>query len=96
MKNNNFRNNLFSKTLPKLYDDLKEKANNNGETSRRGSRAGRYASMLFDIQDNMEAIAIHYGLMQEPTGTAPSSNDAQSLELQRMMQQMDMGDSVNR
>ena len=89
-------NNLFSKTLPKLYDDLKEKANNNGETSRRGSRAGRYASMLFDIQDNMEAIAIHYGLMQEPTGTAPSSNDAQSLELQRMMQQMDMGDSVNR
>lgn len=90
-------NTLFSKTLPKLYEDLNEKANNNGETTRRGSRAGRYASMLFDIQDNMEAIAIHYGLMSSPTN-APASNpnDAQSLELQRMMQQMNMSDSVNR
>ena len=45
----------------------------------------------------MEAIAIHYGLMSSPTNAPVSnSNDAQSMELQRMMQQMNMGDSVNR
>ena len=84
---------IFNKMLPKLYEGLKEKANNNGESARRGSTAGRYSSMLFNIQDNVEAIGIHYGVIPEPSGANPEQ-DPQSLEMQRMMQQMQMGDSV--
>ena len=85
---------LYKVVFPKMYADLKVKAENNGESARRGSTAGKYASMLFDLQDNIEAIGIHYGIMSAPINTAPSVDNTEGMNLEQMMQQMDRGDSV--
>ncbi len=85
---------LYKVVFPKMYADLKVKAENNGESTRRGSTAGKYASMLFDLQDNIEAIGIHYGIMSAPINTAPSVDNTEGMNLEQMMQQMDRGDSV--
>ena len=87
-------NALYKVVFPKIYEDLKVKAENNGESTRRGSTAGPYAAMLFNLQDNIEAIGIHYGLIQAPTNTAPAVDNTQGMDLEKMMQQMDTPDSV--
>jgi hypothetical protein len=85
---------LYKTVFPKIYADLKEKANDNGESTNRGSTAGRYASMLFNLQDNIEAIGIHYGILKAPINTAPAVDNTQAMDLEKMMKQMDTPDSV--
>jgi len=55
---------LYSTVFPSIYDALEKKANDNGESTRRGSKAGKYASMLFQMQDMLEAIGVHYGFLK--------------------------------
>ncbi|MCH2225549.1 MAG: DUF2723 domain-containing protein [Crocinitomicaceae bacterium] len=70
---------IYSTMFPNMFDDLREMAEDNGESIRRGSNAGRYANQMFGIQDYSEAIAIKYGLIDEkaevPTNNSPSIND---------------------
>ena len=87
-------NALYKVVFPKMYADLKARAEDNGESARRGSTAGRYATMLFNLQDNIEAIGIHYNLMKAPANTSPAVDNSGSMNLEQMMQQMDKGDSV--
>jgi len=87
---------LFNATIPKILEGLKNKANENGESIRRGSSAGRYSSMLFNIQDNIDAIAIHYGMKDQPTGATAPVDYSNEVDMESLMQQMDKGDSVNR
>ena len=67
---------IYKTMFPSMMDRLKEKANNNGESTRRGSNAGKYASMLFNLEDYSEGIAVFYDLLEapepEPAGQEPS------------------------
>lgn len=85
---------LYKTVFPRIYADLKQKAEENGESTSRGTTAGMYASMLFNLQDNIEAIGIHYGLLRAPANTAPAVDNSQAVDLEKMMQQMDTPDSV--
>ena len=87
-------NTLYKVSFPKIYAELKEKAENNGESTRRGTTGGKYASMLFDLQDNIEAIGIHYNILKAPANTAPAVDNSGAMNLEQMMQQIDKGDSV--
>ena len=53
--------------------------------------------MLFKLQDNLEAIGIHYGMIAAPT-SAPSPAAAPSAvteaDMQKMMRNMETPDSV--
>ncbi len=87
-------NRLYSKVLPSIQENLKNRANENGESVRRGNAMGRYASMYFHVKDNVEAIGIHYGILKssEPV----QQNDySQEMDLQNLLNQMEKGDSVN-
>jgi hypothetical protein len=67
---------LYDTMFPSMMDKLKERANQNGESTRRSSRPGRYASMLFDLQDYTEAMAVSFGLIDAPAvepGTSPAA-----------------------
>ena len=72
---------MYKTMFPSMMDRLKEMANNNGESTRRGSNAGRYAAMLFDLEDYTEGIAIFYDLLEAPVpqpetgGQGPSLNE---------------------
>ena len=57
---------IYSTMFPSIIDRLKEKAKENGESTRRGRQAGRYASMLFEIEDYSEAMAIYFGIKEAP------------------------------
>jgi hypothetical protein len=84
---------LYKNIFPKMYLELEEKANAHGESARRGAKAGRYASMLFQLQDYLEAIGVHFGYLQGKS-SVPQENDMNAMELERLMQQAPIGDSV--
>ena len=79
---------IYTSMFPSMISRLKEMANSNGESTRRGSNAGRFARMLFELEDYSEAIAIHYDLLESP------SSDLQNPSLEEMMNQIPLGDSV--
>jgi hypothetical protein len=86
--------NLYDSVFPKIYDGLGKKANDNGESTRRGTRAGKYAGMLFDLQDYLEAIGVHYGYLQGKPAPASNQNPSE-MSLEQMMQEMPISDSMN-
>lgn len=57
---------IYEKMYPSMFDKLKDLANENGESLRRSSNPGIYASRLFDLQDYSQAMAVKYGLVEEP------------------------------
>jgi hypothetical protein len=85
---------LYRESLPAIFKALEEKATNNGETIRRSSKAGRYAKMLFDLQDNTQAIGGHYGYLECAKPTKPVGGDEMSLE--QLMQQMPVQDTMRK
>ncbi len=71
-------NDLYNNVRPSMINRLKELANENGESMRRGSNAGRYAKYMFELEDYFDAIGIHFGLVkpvqqqpEQPMGPAP-------------------------
>lgn len=86
---------LYTIVFPSIYSGLEKKANDNGESTRRGAKAGKYASMLFNLQDYLEAIGVHYGYLQGQAPPAPS-NSTGGMSLEQMMQQMPISDSMNK
>jgi hypothetical protein len=85
-------NDLYKNVFPKMYRDLESKANDNGESTRRGSKAGKYASMLFELQDYIEAIGVHFGYLEGKP--APPSAEGQQMDLEQLMQQMPVQDTT--
>lgn len=67
--------------FPGMLNRLKEKANQNGETTSR--RGGYYASMYHDLNDYVEAIFTSYGVREAstppPTNSAPPVMPGQGL-----------------
>jgi MFS family permease len=86
-------NDLYKNVFPKMFTDLEAKANNNGESTRRGSKAGKYASMLFELQDYIQAIGVHFGYI-EGAPAPPAQPGAEGMDLEQLMQQMPIADSV--
>ena len=86
-------NDLYKNVFPSIYRGMEDKANNNGESTRRGAKAGRYASMLFQLQDYIEAIGVQFGYLQGKAPVDPAMNNG-SMNLEQMMQQMPIADSV--
>jgi hypothetical protein len=84
---------LYKNVFPKVYRGLEDKANANGESTRRGAKSGRYASMLFQLQDYLEAMGVHYGYLQGRT-PSPETTSPEGMDLESLMQQMPIGDSV--
>lgn len=60
----------YNKDFKGVYKDLETLAINNGESVRRTSNAGKYATMMFSTQDQLEAMAVYYGLSKPPAGGA--------------------------
>ncbi len=58
-------NNWYKNLLPSQYGKLKDAAIDNSESIRRGSSIGKYANMMFTVQDHLDAMAVHYGLKQD-------------------------------
>lgn len=64
---------IYGKMFPSMKDKLKELANSNGESIRRGKNAGHYANMLHDLEDFSDGIAIFYDLLEQPTPDKPQN-----------------------
>jgi hypothetical protein len=64
----------YNSALPAQYAKLKQMAENDGESVRRSASPGMYSKMLFSVQDQMEAMAIHYGLMKDPSANPGNLN----------------------
>lgn len=71
---------LYSKTIPGMATQLKDAAENNGETVRRGStESGRYSTMMFGLVDMTDAMAIKRGFKEktpEPQAAPPAARPA--------------------
>jgi len=84
---------IYSTMFPSMFDRLEELANNNGESTRRGSSAGKYANRLFQLKDYSEAMAASFGLVDgnkdaNPIGGAPS--------LEELMKMAPIKDSIEK
>ena len=87
---------LYKVAFPSIYSGLEKKANDNGESTRRGARAGKYASMLFYLQDYLNTIGMHFGyLAQNQYQNTPPQDNSNGMSLEQMMQQMPTSDSMN-
>jgi hypothetical protein len=84
---------LYKKSFPDLFRKIEEMASNNGESVRRGSKAGRYASMLFQLQDHIEAIGAHYGYLKGRPGVQEQMPEG-NVNMEELMRQMQAADSV--
>ena len=88
-------NQLYKKSFPAIFKALQDKAAANGESIRRGSKAGHYASMLFELQDYVEAIGMHYNYLERPKGQgAPQEMNMENMNMEELMRQMPTADSV--
>ncbi len=87
---------LYKESLPAMFKALEEKATENGETIRRSSKAGRYAKMLFDLQDNIQAMGGHYGFLECAQPTAPAAAGGGEMSLEQLMQQMPVQDTMKK
>jgi len=85
---------MYTTMFPSMFDRLTELANANGESTRRGSNAGYYASMLFDLQDYTEAMAVHYGWLDGDATPADAPNQGPSME--QLLQMNDLKDSIGK
>ncbi len=85
---------LYKVSFPELFRQLEEKAASNGESIRRGSKTGKYARMLFQLQDYIQAIGTHYGYLERPGGGAPAPDDAMGMDMEELMMQMQMQDTT--
>jgi len=81
-KRTNAKIDYFYKTMfPSMFNELEALANANGESTRRGSRAGYYAGMLHNLQDYSEAMAVHFGWMEAGTpDPQPTPSNGPSLD----------------
>jgi hypothetical protein len=86
---------MYDSSLPELIKALEQKATDNGESTRRGTKNGRYAGMMFELQDYFEAMAVHYGIKEGPKGAPlqPQPN-MENMNLEELMKQMPVADSV--
>lgn len=83
-------NYYFNTLFPKIESELKAKAQDNGETS-----AGWYNVRLTQIHENIQAIGVHFGILKGPEPVGPQPNNGEAMDLQKMMNQMDVADSVD-
>ncbi len=72
---------LYKTMIPSMKDRLKELANSHGESTRRGSNAGKYAQMLFSLEDYTDGIAISYELMEQPVSQDPQQGQPNPADL---------------
>jgi hypothetical protein len=86
--------NLYKKSFPEMLKKLDEKATSNGESTRRGSNAGKYARMKFELEDYIQAIGVHYQYLAPPAGAPKPAPEMNGMSIEQMMQQMPVGDSV--
>jgi chitinase len=75
-----------------MYSGLEALASDNGESTRPGSSAGKYANRLFALRDYLDAIAVQYGLKKGKPMPVASPNS--SMNVEQMMQQMPTSDTV--
>lgn len=85
---------LYKEVFPNIFAKLKQRANDNGESVRRGSNAGKYASMLFELEDYIEAIGVHYKYLKGKEAPAPQPSSP-NMNIDELMKQMPISDSVN-
>lgn len=65
-------NQLYSGTIKSIVSDLKEKGEDYGESVRRNSSdKGLYTSRMYAIEDYTTAMAVHYGMLEDPTTAQP-------------------------
>lgn len=82
---------IYEKMMPSIKNRISELANKNGESTRRGSKAGYYAKMLFSFEDYMDGIAIAYDLMEKPEvapGGQPGAPGGQTMTPEQFQQLM--------
>lgn len=85
---------LYTTAFPSMKNRLKELANSKGESTRRGTNAGYYAQMLFNLEDYTDAIAISFQLMEEPMPQMPNEGGAPAEMMSpEAMQQMMMNNN---
>ncbi len=76
----------FNSALPAQYAKLKQAATDNGEITSRQS--GPYTRMLFSVQEQMDAMAVHYGLKKdESKPPVPTPGNGNNVDLNQLMQQ---------
>ncbi len=73
-------NNLYSSVIKSMLNDLKSAAEDNGETmSADSNEAGPYATSYYIIQTHTTAMAVHYGMLEDPTRQqAPTAQPRQN------------------
>ena len=59
-------NNYYNTSFKSIIDRMKDRANEQGEGTRRSSNAGPMATALFEFQDYIDAMAYTYGLKKPP------------------------------
>jgi len=73
-------NKLYGKTYPAMFEQLKAIASENGESLRRGSNMGFYASQYFELQGTLDAIGIEFRILEAPAAQQlPAGNLPQEL-----------------
>jgi len=87
-------NELYKNVFPKIFSDLEKRANDAGESTRRGSKAGKYARMLFELQDYLNTIGVHYGYLQGQQAPSPMQG-GQNMNLDNLVKTAPIEDSVN-
>ncbi len=90
-------NELYHKVFPKWYAILKTAAQDNGESLNGVSNTGKYAQMYFNLQTNLEAIGVNYGIIKSSFlfEQTPAKEQGMTQEdINKLMNSQVTGDSV--
>ena len=75
---------IYETMYPSMFNRLDDAANENGESVRRGSSAGVYASYKFELEDYTRAMAVKYGLIDKPLPAPQPSTGGPSPQLPQL------------
>jgi hypothetical protein len=81
---------LYDKSFPEKYNELKRIAENKGESVRPGSRPGYYGASMTDLKNHLEALGMRYGFIEQNKSfnEMQGGGDLTPEQIQMLMQQM--------
>lgn len=78
-------NSWYNTMLPAQYQKLKSAAEDNGESTSRGSSSGAYSNMMYNAQDMLDAMAVTFGLKKDIAPPAPVPTQAAPAQINSLI-----------
>ncbi len=79
-------NNVYQNIMPRVYNELQQKASDAGESATSITGGTYYVGMINGLQVNLGSMGEHYGLLKPSGNSAPVQSKPEQIDLENLMQ----------